>query len=166
MKERQESQLELDDKERRILSLLQTDAKLSLSEIGDRVGLTRMSVFNKVKSLKEKGVIEGFYCKINAQKVNLSYLMVIQVSCDVSGPDQEKVARKISVLHGVEIVYLNFGPWDVLVIARRSDKESAKDLLYEISMISGVRNTLTMIPHTVVKESLDLDLSLAKPDKP
>ncbi|HZW85292.1 MAG TPA: Lrp/AsnC family transcriptional regulator [Nitrososphaerales archaeon] len=148
----------MDEKDRLILSALQDDAKVSLSALGGRVALTRMSVFSRIKSLKEHGVIEGSYYRINSSMVDRSYLMVVQVSFDVSGPDQEKVARKIAELNGVQSVYLNFGPWDMLLIARRSNKESAKNLVYEISRLPGVRNTLTMIPHTVIKESSKLDL--------
>ncbi|HKT22703.1 MAG TPA: Lrp/AsnC ligand binding domain-containing protein, partial [Nitrososphaerales archaeon] len=67
-------------------------------------------------------------------------------------------AKKIATLEGVQTVYLNFGPWDMLLIARRANKESAKNLVYDISRIPGVRNTLTMIPHTVIKESPKLSL--------
>jgi DNA-binding Lrp family transcriptional regulator len=160
MKHQLGQDLELDEKDRLILSQLQSDARLSLTDLGKKVGLTRMSVFNRVKNLRDAGVIEGTYCKVNPQKVNRNYLMVVQISCEVSGPSQEKVATKVAALLGVQVVYLNFGPTDILVIARRSDKEAAKDLLYEISRVPGVRNTLTMIPHTVIKETLDLDFDL------
>lgn len=158
MKDRKVPVHDLDEKDRLILSALQDDAKVSLSVLGSKVGLTRMSVFSRIRSLKEHGVIEGSYYRINSSMVDRSYLMVVQVSFDVSGPDQERVAKKIAELNGVQSVYLNFGPWDMLLIARRSNKESAKNLVYEISRLPGVRNTLTMIPHTVIKESSKLSL--------
>jgi hypothetical protein len=59
---------------------------------------------------------------------------------------------------GLQTVYLNFGPYDILFIARRKDKESAKRLLYEVSRVNGERNTLTTFPHTVIKESPEIRL--------
>jgi len=148
----------LDEKDRLLLSLLQNDAGLSLSEIGLKLGLTKMSVSNRIKSLKMAGILEGSHYRVNPQRVGQDYLMVTQVTCDVSGPEQEKVAAKIAKIPGVQSVYLNFGPYDILLVARRRDKQSAKDLLYEVSEIHGIRNTLTIIPHTVVKESLEIEL--------
>src|SRR5579885_3768226 len=87
------------------------------------------------------------------------YLLVSRVVCNHKGLDQEKIANAIAKLAGVMSVYLMFGTSDILLIARRSDKTSAKQLLYEISKIPGVRNTNTTIPHTVIKESLTIDTS-------
>jgi len=147
--------VELDQKDRLLLSILQNDASLSLASMGEQLGLTKMAVSNRISALKEAGVLEGSHFRVNPQKVGQDYLLVSQVTCDVSGPEQEKVASKIALMPGVQTVYLNFGPYDILFIARRRDKESAKDLLYSISRISGIRNTLTIIPHTVIKESLE-----------
>ncbi|HZW58307.1 MAG TPA: Lrp/AsnC ligand binding domain-containing protein [Nitrososphaerales archaeon] len=90
------------------------------------------------------------------------YLLVSRVVCNHKGLDQEKIANAIAKLAGVMSVYLMFGTSDILLIARRSDKTSAKQLLYEISKIPGVRNTNTTIPHTVIKESLTID-TFSKP---
>jgi len=150
--------VELDQKDRLLLSILQNDASLSLVTIGGQLGLTKMAVSNRINALKEAGVLEGSHFRVNPQKVGQDYLLVSQVTCDVSGPEQEKVASKIALIPGVQTVYLNFGPYDILFIARRRDKESAKDLLYNVSRINGIRNTLTMIPHTVIKESLETRL--------
>lgn len=150
--------LALDEKDRLLLSILQGDAELSMSEIGKQLGLTKMAISNRIRNLRKAGVLEGSHYRVNPQKVGQDYLMVTQVTCDVSGPEQEKAAAKIAKIPGVQTVYLNFGPYDILFVARRRDKQSAKDLLYEVSQIQGVRNTLTIIPHTVIKESLEIEL--------
>ena len=153
-----DSQDRLDQKDELLLSILQDDAELSLSAIGEQVGLTKMAVSNRIKSLKDAGILEGSHYRVNPQKVGEDYLLVSQVICDVSGPEQEKVASQIARLPGVQTVYLNFGSYDILFVARRRDKRSAKDLLYKVSRIHGIRNTLTTIPHTVIKESLEVKL--------
>jgi len=153
-----DSQDRLDQKDELLLSILQDDAELSLSAIGEQVGLTKMAVSNRIKSLKDAGILEGSHYRVNPQKVGEDYLLVSQVICDVSGPEQEKVASQIARLPGVQTVYLNFGSYDILFVARRRDKRSAKDLLYKVSRIHGIRNTLTTIPHTVIKDSLEVKL--------
>ncbi len=153
-----DSQVVLDQKDRLLLSILQNDATLSLSAIGEELGLTKMAVSNRIKSLKDAGVIAGSHYRVDPQKVGQDYLIVTQVTCEVSGPGQEKVASQIANIPGVQTVYLNFGPYDILFIARRRDRQSAKDLIYDVSRIHGIRNTLTIIPHTVIKESLEVEM--------
>lgn len=47
----------LDDVDRKILSLLQQDASLSLDQIADRVGASKTPVWNRIRKLREAGVI-------------------------------------------------------------------------------------------------------------
>lgn len=148
----------LDEKDDLLLSILQNDAELSLSDIGERLGLTKMSVSNRIKRLKEAGIIEGSHYRVNPKGVDQDYLVVCQATCEVAGPDQERIAKQIARIPGVQSVYLTFGPYDILFIARAKDKESAKALLYDVTEIHGIRNTLTTIPHTVIKESLELNI--------
>jgi Lrp/AsnC family transcriptional regulator, leucine-responsive regulatory protein len=147
----------MDEKDRLILNILQQDAEISLSELGKKVNLTKMAVFNRIRNLKKEGIIEGSYYKVNGDKVGQDYIIITRITCLPKGPEQLKIASAIAKIPGVMSVYLVFGSFDVLVIARRKDKTEAKELVYEISKIQGVRNTVTIVPHTVVKESLVID---------
>ncbi len=149
---------DLDRIDKTLISILQSQADLSLAAIGQKLGLTKMAVSNRIKNLRKDGVLDGQYYRVNPHRVGQDYMIVTQVTCDVSGPEQEKLASKIAAIPGVQSVYLNFGPYDILFTARRRDKESAKRLLYQISRIGGIRTTLTTIPHTVVKEGLEVSL--------
>lgn len=48
-----------------ILWLIENDARLSYSDIAEKVGISRVSVKNRIKALEEKGVIEGYKTIIN-----------------------------------------------------------------------------------------------------
>ncbi|WP_372800164.1 Lrp/AsnC family transcriptional regulator [Paracoccus seriniphilus] len=47
----------LDDVDRKILSLLQSDASLSLDQIAERVGASKTPVWNRIRKLRDAGVI-------------------------------------------------------------------------------------------------------------
>lgn len=148
----------LDGKDEVLLSLLQSDAELSLTELGKRLGLSKMAVSNRIRRLKGAGALVGSFYKVNAEKVGQGYLIVSQAACEVSGPEQQKIAAQIAKIPGVQTVYLTFGPYDILFIARRRDMQSARDLLYDVTHIKGIRNTQTTIPHTIIKETLNVNL--------
>ena len=149
----------LDKIDRLLLSILQDNAELSLEAIGRQVNLTKMAVSNRIKHLKNAGILEGCHYRVNPLHVGQDYMLVAQATCEVSGPAQEKIAAQIAKIPGVQSVYLTFGPYDIFFTARTEGRESAKELMYSVTQIPGIRNTLTTIPHTVVKESLNVHLA-------
>lgn len=150
---------DIDELDREILGLIQRDGLLSLQTIADKVRkLGKVGVSYRLKKLKENGVIQGVYAKLNAEKLGQDYIVIVRVACSRKGPPEQQTSREISRMNGVQSVYGTFGSFDILVIARSVDKKSARDLVYNLYKIPGVRSTETIVVHTVVKESLELAL--------
>lgn len=160
MKPNNDGSIPVDEIDRLLLSLLQEDAEISLSELGKRIKLTKMAVSNRIKRLKATGIINGSSFRFDPVKLGQDYIIISTVACNYKGVEQEKIANAIAKFPGVMSVYLLFGTSDILLVARRSDRTSAKKLIYDVSKIPGVRNTLTMVPHTAIKESLSIDIPI------
>ena len=60
----------LDSLDQRIVALLIDNARLSYSEIGQRVGISRVAVKARVQALERRGVIEEYTTIINPQKIS------------------------------------------------------------------------------------------------
>ena len=58
-------QISLDKLDWKILELLQSNARITNTEIGKRVGLSQPAVTARIQRLEEHGVIEGYSAKIN-----------------------------------------------------------------------------------------------------
>jgi Lrp/AsnC family transcriptional regulator, leucine-responsive regulatory protein len=157
LKHSPEDHLVLDSKDRVLLSLIQKNAEYSLSELGRTVGLSKMAVHNRLNALKENGIIEGSFYKVNAEKVGQDYCVISRITCVYKGQEQLKIAKAIGRLPGVQSIYFIFGSSDILIIARRSNKTSARDLLYKVLKVPGVSSTVTTVAHTTIKESLTVD---------
>ena len=56
----------LDELDNKILAVIKDNARLSYSEIGEKVGVSRVCVKNRMASLEQKGVIRGYQTIINA----------------------------------------------------------------------------------------------------
>lgn len=56
----------LDEKDNEILALIEKNARLSFTEIGEQVGLSRVAVKNRMESMEEKGVIRGYRTMIHS----------------------------------------------------------------------------------------------------
>ena len=60
----------LDALDRRIVELLIQNARMSYSEIGQQVGISRVAVKQRVQSLERRGIIEEYTTIINPQKIS------------------------------------------------------------------------------------------------
>ncbi len=163
MKIKENGSYDLDEKDRLLLSIIQQNAEISLSELGKRISLTKMAVSNRIQTLKRAGIIEGTYAKVNGAKVDQDYVTITRITCTTKGNEQDKIAEAISKIQGVQSIYQVFGSFDMMIIARRKDKTAARDLGRQIAEIHGVRNTVTTIPHTVVRESLFVETMQSGP---
>jgi DNA-binding Lrp family transcriptional regulator len=149
----------LDDIDRKILSLIQEDSRKTMAEIAKEVGnISKVAVSYRLKKLEERGIIERYYAKLNPEKVDRGYLVISRAACSVKGKKELAVSKRIAELPGVQSVYGIFGDYDLLLIARTVNKEEAKKLLDKVNEIPGVTSSNTIVAHTVVKESLAVDL--------
>ena len=71
--------IELDEINRQLLAELQIDARLSLAELGRRVGLTSPSVADRLQRLETAGVIQGYHARINPRALGLALSVIIRV---------------------------------------------------------------------------------------
>jgi Lrp/AsnC family leucine-responsive transcriptional regulator len=69
----------IDDGNRRLLEELQRDARLSLAELGRRVGLSSPAVADRIARLEEAGVITGYHAEIDPRKLGWSLEVVIRI---------------------------------------------------------------------------------------
>jgi len=69
----------LDDTNRRLLAELQTDARLSLAELGRRVGLSSPAVAERLQRLEHDQVILGYHAQLNPRALGLALSAVIRI---------------------------------------------------------------------------------------
>ena len=60
----------LDELDQKIIQLLVKNARMSYSDIGEEIGISRVAVKARIQSLENKGIIEEYTTIINPQKIN------------------------------------------------------------------------------------------------
>jgi DNA-binding Lrp family transcriptional regulator len=150
----------IDELDRKILSLIQEDSRLTMQQIAKSIGnISKVAVSYRLKKLEDREIIERYNAKLNPEKLDRGYLVISRAMCNVKGQKELEVSKKIARLPGIQSVYGIFGDYDLMIVARTRNKEEAKKLLDKINGIPGVTSSNTIVAHTVVKESLSLDLS-------
>jgi Lrp/AsnC family leucine-responsive transcriptional regulator len=69
----------LDDTNRRLLQELQGDARLTMAELGRRVGLSPPAVAERVGRLEQDGVIEGYRTQLSPRALGYSLSAILRV---------------------------------------------------------------------------------------
>ncbi len=69
----------LDETNLRLLGELQRDARLSIAELGRRVGLSSPAVAERVKRLELEGVIAGYHAEIDPRRLGYGLGVIIRI---------------------------------------------------------------------------------------
>lgn len=70
----------MDSTDFKILEILQQDGRISMKDLGHRVGLTSPAVSERVKRLEENCIITGYRATVNANKLNKSIKAFISIA--------------------------------------------------------------------------------------
>ncbi len=127
---RQENQvLKLDTKGKKILSLLTSDARISLSEISNKVGLSKSNVSLRISKLEKSGLIRGYHAFIDVSKLGLITTIVL-LKTKTTHKQREEYFSRLSKEKAVYTINEIIGDFDIIVgIYSRDEKE--KDVILE-----------------------------------
>lgn len=147
----------LDPTDRRILRLLQEDARRSYRSIGEAVDLGAPSVHARVQRLEREGYIRGYHADIDPEKVGRTLTAFVSIGLEGArkgeAPRTELVAGELRKDPDVLEVHAVTGEDDLLVKVRTSDIRGLERLLLRsLEPLEGVRRTTTTI---VVRTLLD-----------
>jgi Lrp/AsnC family leucine-responsive transcriptional regulator len=159
----QEKARMIDEIDRRILMILQDNARTSNADIARAVSMAPSAVLERVRKLERKGVIIGYEARIDPSKVELDLTAFTFVKTDepVGAID---TGQQLAAVPGVQEVHYVAGTAAYLIKVRAPDTRSLADLLKVIGRLSTVRDTNTTVVLQTVKETGALPLgSLPQP---
>ena len=127
----------LDAIDRKILTVLQEDASLSVAEIGDRVGLSSTPCWKRIQRLEADGIILRRVALVDQNKIGLGISVFVSVeSGDHSDAWLSKFASAVSAMPEVMELYRMAGDVDYMLRVVVADMASY-DLFYK-KLISAV----------------------------
>ena len=141
----------LDETDRRIISVLQSDARASMRSIAERAGVSLGTVSNRVRRLEDAGVIRGYSVQLDPELSGWELTVVIGLRIQKGRliEIQEKIAKDPRV-YGV---YDVTGDFDSMVIARARDRSDLDDLSKNVMSVDGVERSVTHLVLNTVKET-------------
>ncbi len=144
--------LMLDPVDLKILALLERDARLSNQAIGEAVGLTSSSVFERVKKLEKKGVIRGYTAVIDPAAVGRPITAFIRLMVGA-----QRGARSVAETCRDEPEVMechHVAGEDCYILKVRTDSpQGLERLLERLRSDSEVQRSVTAIVFSTAKES-------------
>jgi len=143
----------LDQTGRKLLSVLQENARLSYAELGRRIGLSPAATAERLKRLEDAGVITGYRVDIDREALGLPILAIIRMSCD--GARYRPFLKAVKGLQNVvECHHVAGGDAFILKVVAHSVEEL--EGLVEKLLEHGVPTTSVVFSSPVARRSLPL----------
>lgn len=148
----------LDEADRRILRALQADGRMTNQELARRCNMSATACFDRVKRLRERGVILGYTALLDPAKLDRALLIFIEVLLDRTTEDVfDAFADHVRRLPEVLECHMVAGGFDYLLKVRVADMAAYRAFLGgTLAMMPGVRETRTYAVLEEVKNTMRL----------
>lgn len=142
---------ELDMTDRRILNILQENAKLANKEIAARLNMTTTPVYERIKKLEEGGYIKKYVALVDKEKLGFSLVAF----CDVSLKEHSraylmKFENEVGSLVEVIKCYHIAGMYDYLLKVVVKDMAAYQDFI--VNKLAALDNIGNVQSSFVMKE--------------
>jgi len=141
----------LDETDHRILTLLKQDARLTNAAIGEEVGLTASSVFERVKKLERRGVVHGYTVRINHAALGQKLTAFVRLSAaydEIHDCGMRAIADEPEVIDAHTVA----GEDCLIVKVKVRDTDHLHDFLMRAKGHVTLLRAVTMISMATLKE--------------
>ncbi len=140
----------IDDLDRKIIRVLNQNARKSFRDVAKEVGTSVTAVINRVKKLEESGFILGYIPLVDPEYfgLNLIAIIALRISKGKLLETQKQIAKDSRAV----AVYDITGEWDSLIVGYFKDRQDLNDFIKELLSLENVDRTVTHIVLNVVKE--------------
>ncbi|WP_235871438.1 Lrp/AsnC family transcriptional regulator [Shimia sediminis] len=151
----QKGQVDLDRLDHRILEVLTSEGRLSVTDLAKRIGLSKSPTQARLKRLEAEGVIAGYQALVDPIRLGLDHVAFVEVKLS----DTREAALRafngaVAQIGEIEQAHMIASNFDYLLKVRTRDMLAYRTVLAEkISTLPFVSNTSTYVAMQAVKET-------------
>ena len=147
----------LDDLDIKVLNILQKSGRKKRNELAEAVGLSLPSISERLRKLEEKGIIEGYFTKLNRNSFGFDIMAYILVIMD-SSKHYKDLIHKVEKMPEITECHSVLGEGSHLLKAIVKNTQALEKLLGEIQSWIGVSATKTTFVLSTIKETTVLNI--------
>jgi Lrp/AsnC family leucine-responsive transcriptional regulator len=147
----------MDATDRKLLGLLADDATIAYRDLGEKLGLSAPSVFERVKKLKAQGVIKQTTIAIDGEAIGRPLMAFVHVMTEGWGRTPEMMALEADPR--VEEIHAVAGDTCMILKVRCEGTRALEQLLKAVYDIPGVKETRSYIAlNTYLERNVRMEL--------
>lgn len=133
----------MDDLDRRLIALLQANARESTAQLARRLGVARTTVLARLARLERERVVTGYTVRLAADEDERSVQAFVGIVTDPKqGPE---VVRALSLLPELRQLSSVSGEFDYIALLRAETTARLDELLDRIGAVPGVARTTSSV---------------------
>lgn len=141
----------IDEIDKKIISILQQNARTPFTKIAEEVGLSEGAVRKRIDNLEKEGIIKKYIAVVNPKK--LGYNNITLLGLDAEPTKLLDIANEIARIKEAKNVYLSTGDHMIMAeIWAKDGKELSEILAQKIGKIEGVKRLCPAIILEKIKE--------------
>ncbi|HBD91229.1 MAG: AsnC family transcriptional regulator [Rhodobacteraceae bacterium GWE1_64_9] len=131
----------MDDLDQRLIAELRRDGRASLSDLAERLALSRATIRARMERLVARGEIAGFTVVTRADVTAAPVRGLMMIG--IEGRGGEKIMARLAGLPAVMAVHSTNGKWDLIVELSTQTLLELDDVIHRIRNIEGVMTSET-----------------------
>ncbi|GGM70582.1 ArsR family transcriptional regulator [Thermogymnomonas acidicola] len=151
----------IDETDKKILEAMFDIKDTNLQSLADRVGISKSTVHNRLKKMRDANFLQGIIPIINKDYVDNQITAISLIKAKYGPEYAEEVGKRISKIKGVWAVYFVLGINDFVVLIRTKTKSELEQIVNELSKTEGVERSDTTIALKIIKEDVGESLKYA-----
>jgi len=141
--------MNIDITDKKIITLLQQDASLSIQQLSDKLNLTSTPCWNRIKRLEKEGIIKKRVALVSSEKVGLELIAFVQIKTQQhSDAWLQNCIQQVKSFTQVLEFYRMAGEYDymlkVIVKDMRSYDQFYQKLVNDVTGLTDVNTSFAM----------------------
>lgn len=133
----------MDDKDKRLISLLSQNSRSSTTTLARTLGVSRSTVQDRIKKLEQTGIISGYTVRLNDDYKHRQ--IAAQVMMTFHPKYSDAILQALKKMPNVVAVYAVSGIYDMITSVRAETTEELDITLDNIGSLTGMEKTTTSI---------------------
>ena len=135
--------MSMSDTDRQLIALLRDNARMSVTDLAQRLRVSRATVQNRIDKLEQAGVIIGYTVRLKPEAEGHRIRAWMNIA--VEGNKAQAVLRALRGEPHVYALHSTNGRWDIVTELRADTLEQFDRVLGRIRLIPGIAATETSI---------------------
>jgi Lrp/AsnC family leucine-responsive transcriptional regulator len=150
----------LDRIDMKILAELQRSARMSVTDLSRRIGLTKTPCAERVRRLERNGTIRAYHAVLDPDQLGLAHVVMVQVLLSsTTERDLRRFNQAVLAIPEIQSCHMIAGDFDYLLKVRTRDIQEYRRVMGEqISQLPCVKQTHTYVVMENVKDDNALPL--------